>query len=534
MESNKSELSSSIHKIYNSEGKNKNEWQEFLYEININKKKINNQIITRLNQSFKDKNKIELTPDFLDFIIDYGSNTLIDLISDEKFLGNFISLIKKSANSSTQLQKKVIFLIQKWALKFENKNIHPIFKNNYNYLKSLNIAFPSQNYNIDTYKKYISEEEINETMILIKKIILARNEYKNAIKNFYNAIQYENPFLDKKLDLKENVRNFPYNKILERPGQNKNIDNNIGKTSTLYISQLIRQENLDNKIDENCTPFGSIDHGVKNIDNNTVVKSNNKENKNIEFEKINAINNNVNNNEINDSCNKESVRSYDNINKEKYKNSSTNFSSNINNNSFNRNSNNLNNTVLNESKNNNDSNLLYRNINNDNNINNNIQQNNCFINNVSKINNNNNMFNNIEDFIDKSENNINKVNEMISSFTIYSSNCILHKEIMNIIKQISYCDNIINEYKDNISIVNSVEMLKMDLKQTCFRYECLITGKNIPIFKSSFTGNKATFNFNKDAIINFYQNKNNNNYNNYNYNNQNNNQNSFYMNGGKK
>ena len=181
MESNKSELSSSIHKIYNSEGKNKNEWQEFLYEININKKKINNQIITRLNQSFKDKNKIELTPDFLDFIIDYGSNTLIDLISDEKFLGNFISLIKKSANSSTQLQKKVIFLIQKWALKFENKNIHPIFKNNYNYLKSLNIAFPSQNYNIDTYKKYISEEEINETMILIKKIILARNEYKNFL-----------------------------------------------------------------------------------------------------------------------------------------------------------------------------------------------------------------------------------------------------------------------------------------------------------------------------------------------------------------
>ena len=541
MEQNENEISLSIHKIYNSDGKNKNEWQEFLFEININKKKINKQIISRLDQSFKDKTKVDLTSDFIDFIIDYGCDTVIDLISNEKFLANFISLIKKSSNSTIETQKKVIFLIQKWALKFGNENNHSIFKSNYDYLKSLNIAFPNRNYIIDTYNKYISEKEIQETMVLIKEIIHQRNQYKNAVKNFYNSIQFENPFLEKQKEkVIENVRNFPCIKNDKTPGQTDNIDNNIGRNSSLYISKLIVQENIDNNIGKNSIIFKETetDNGLKNIDNNTIIFSKNEESKSIQSNITNkGIDDDIDENNKNEIyCNKESVKinniikknDDDSINKKKEINS-TDISSlylikdKINqenmtknnrsikeNNSNNDDSSNININInkINSSENNNDIKDFKFNDT-KNNINDSIISEKNYENCNNQI--NRNSFDS-NAFLKKLAKNITRVNNMISPYNIYNSNNHnLHQEIIDLIKKISLCDDLINKFKSNINIVNGLEKIKMDLIQTCARYECLISNKNIPEFKSSFSGNNNKYFFNKELIINYNNNNMNNN-----------------------
>ena len=99
---------------------------------------------------------------------------------------------------------------------------------------------------------------------------------------------------------------------------------------------------------------------------------------------------------------------------------------------------------------------------------------------------------------------------MISTYNIYSSNNNnnnnLHQEIIDLIKKISLCDDLINKFKSKINIVNGLEKIKMDLIQTCARYQCLISNKNIPEFKSSFNGNNNKYFFNKELIINFNSN----------------------------
>ena len=550
MEKKINDLYSSIHKIYDSDGKNIYEWKEFLYEININKNKINNEIKSRLNQSFIDKNKIELTSDLIDFIIDYGSNSIIDLISDEKLLENFILL---SENSSKELQKKVVFLIQKWALKFKDKNVYSIFKKYYDILKSNDIIFPENDYKMFTYDKYITEKEINETMILIKEILFQKNKYKTLVKNFYISIQNENPFLEKNKEI-GGVRNFPYDKNYQTTEQNKNIDNNVGKNSlSLTTPEINLKGNIDNNIGKNSDIFETPDKELRNLDNNTIVKSKNENNKNIEFNQINIVNININDNQqLNEKnkyifyCDKESVEenkfndksinSYiinqdENISNEIKSNKSSNIENYLNKTKpFTNKEINLNESLQDESKNN-DNNFKYNNINNDNNlkynniinnniINNNIPSDNIFNNKNIQENNNNNF--DVEAFKQEVGNNIINVNNMILYFNIY--NYYLYQEIMKIINQISSCEYLINNNKNNIYIVNIIEKLKMDLMQTCYRYECLISKQNIPKFYSSFFGNTSIYYFNKDVIINF-------NYNIINHNNENKNNNDLNMKG---
>ena len=135
--------SSNIQKIYNSNGNHINGWKKFLYEINLENTKINDEIYTKINQSILDKENIGLTLDIIDFIIDNGDNCIIDLIATKNFLINIRKLLKVDAIKEIEIQKKIIFLIQKWALKFGNNIKYKIFKENYENLK-LKITFPNE------------------------------------------------------------------------------------------------------------------------------------------------------------------------------------------------------------------------------------------------------------------------------------------------------------------------------------------------------------------------------------------------------
>ena len=80
-------------------------------------------------------------------------------IASENFLRNFARLASKKSKLNEKDQKNVLFLIQKWALKYKNK--FPAFDHIYQKVKSDAKNIP--NSKIKTYTNFISEEQIKQT-----------------------------------------------------------------------------------------------------------------------------------------------------------------------------------------------------------------------------------------------------------------------------------------------------------------------------------------------------------------------------------
>jgi hypothetical protein len=136
---------------------NKWNWKQLFSIINISKdnslliKYINNLLITQQNN--------ELILDIIDFIVNYGNNEIIKLISSNEFLISLINILQIENNSNIEIQKKVIYLIQKWAFNFQNSNFNS-FNECYIYLKNNGIIFPPIEEKIETYCKYINDNEL--------------------------------------------------------------------------------------------------------------------------------------------------------------------------------------------------------------------------------------------------------------------------------------------------------------------------------------------------------------------------------------
>ena len=78
-----------INNIYLSEGQNKNAWQLFYKDIH-NDSYINN-IMFLLYKNLKQNPKNGLTIDIIDFIIDFGNQNIIKLVSKKEFLESFVN-----------------------------------------------------------------------------------------------------------------------------------------------------------------------------------------------------------------------------------------------------------------------------------------------------------------------------------------------------------------------------------------------------------------------------------------------------------
>ena len=199
MSSNSGPELQNINNIYLSEGKNKNAWKLFYKDIN-NDSYIN-KIIFLLASNMKENPKNGLTIDIIDFIIDFGNQNIINLVSQKHFLELFVNLLKSDAKAGVENQKKVIYLTQKWAKKFYgNKNLS-IFFDSYNYLKNNGIVFPPQNYVINTYDKFVNKNDIfnqnanensnqdgdeNDFSLFSKNNQNNQNEINNQNNNFNN------------------------------------------------------------------------------------------------------------------------------------------------------------------------------------------------------------------------------------------------------------------------------------------------------------------------------------------------------------
>ena len=234
--------SKNISIIISSNGNNKEAWKNLLNNIISNDSNINNDIISNIYQFLIEKTYIEINLDILDFIVQYGSLSMIEIFVKKNLSKQILELLKNNSKSSLNVQKKIIFLIQKWARKYEKEKqqIYSVFINNYKSLKKAGITFPPDNFKITTYEKYISEEEVQNFINRVK----TDNENSFANPFLYEMIETNNKgdkkiftnesYLKKNLD-DDNEEN-PYN-------QDNKFNNNI-KSNNIYINILITKKLL--------------------------------------------------------------------------------------------------------------------------------------------------------------------------------------------------------------------------------------------------------------------------------------------------
>ena len=105
------------------------------------------------------KSKQLLLLDVLDFLVDKGNMNIWSAISSKKFFQGLLDLLR--TKDIPEVQMKLLGLIQKWGLNFEDKkNALPNFFSVYNKLRMNNVQFPS---NFESnYQAYFDENNINK------------------------------------------------------------------------------------------------------------------------------------------------------------------------------------------------------------------------------------------------------------------------------------------------------------------------------------------------------------------------------------
>ena len=158
-------------------------WNKLLDKLNSSED--NSQFVNYIKYILLNQPNNGLTLDILDFIIHHGNNRMISLIAERDLMEKFINLLKKEVNTNIEIQKKVIYLVQKWSYKFKNNSIFPIFSDSYEFLMNNGIIFPPLDTHFETYDKYIKDYEVIQ-------IENNDNDYNNNLQNNYNKSFYNN------------------------------------------------------------------------------------------------------------------------------------------------------------------------------------------------------------------------------------------------------------------------------------------------------------------------------------------------------
>ena len=513
MSENQNDPVSNLSKIFSSNGENKEAWSDLLCNVISGDTKITKEIISFLKQNLINKEKVGLTLDVIDFLINYGSPEIIEQIAQKDFLDNILSLLKNKAKSGVEIQKKIIFLTQKWHQKFEkeeNQNLKG-FSDNYNSLKNGGVIFPPPTYKIQTYNNYISEEESQNSLMkanAIKKLAKESEEIKKTMNvNFANPfsnvnsvnVNNNNVCIDSDEEIPKKEEDFDE----ENPYLQKNEKENQSNSK-------LRSNNMD-KIDNNNDNYNNFannknENNINNYTNNDIEENNNlpnfSEQKNQESkypnypsQMSNMMNNNNNFNNNNQNNNPYNVRSNTmNIPNNQFSNYNNNY------NNFNQNNNNNINNNYNNFPNNNNN---YQNNQNNNNYNNN------------KFNSNNNNYPGQGDYSSEARyykrllgNKLLQLNSWINEGKYSFNSGRLKEGIQEIINEIPNCNNMMRNYQKSgdRKAFETIRNMRMDIEQTCARYEALMNDRNVEPFYSSFSGNTRQYYFNSNNLFGIQQN----------------------------
>ena len=292
---------SNISEILSSDGESKESWNDLLCNIISGNTKTIQETVFYLKQKLITKEKVDLILDIFDFLLNFGSQEIIEQIASKDFLNTILSLLKNKSKSGVNIKKKIIYLTQKWHQKFEKEENQGLkgFSDNYNLLKKGGIIFPPQNYQIQTYNNYISEEEAQNSLMkanAIKKLTKESEEFKKSM-------NYANPFSNGDEDFSNNQEN----------------NNFLGENTTTVV-------NNNNNINiNNLTNNPDNINDINEKDNNNEINEKEKEKEEIDDENPYKQNNdnNINNINNNNSDEKESFSLFENNNLNQNDNNNT-------------------------------------------------------------------------------------------------------------------------------------------------------------------------------------------------------------------
>jgi len=188
------------------------------------------------------KSDILLAFTILDFAVDSGRLLLWEKIDNKEFLSYIVNILK--TKSDPDLQNTALYLIQKWAIKFQSfpslQNCNNIFIS----LKNNNIYFP--NYTKNLYQGYLAQGNYNKYNIMNNNNInnYNRNINNNNIMN-NNANNYNRNINNNNINYNNN--NINYNRNLNY--NNNNIINNINNNmnNNINFDNLNKQNIGDNQ-----------------------------------------------------------------------------------------------------------------------------------------------------------------------------------------------------------------------------------------------------------------------------------------------
>jgi len=150
-----------------------------------------------------------LALDLLDYVVVECGLTLHTQVSSKDFITFMLTLLK--TKDSTSVQIKILTLIKKWGIRFENKrDILPNFYETFNSLKKNNVIFPDDLES--TYFQYLKAKEVIKKPVVkeenlfpdFSNLKISENENKG---NNANKDEENNNYGDVRLDL--NPENYP-------------------------------------------------------------------------------------------------------------------------------------------------------------------------------------------------------------------------------------------------------------------------------------------------------------------------------------
>jgi hypothetical protein len=154
-----SQITKILDSIFQNNGGTTKQWRE-ANTILLTKTDEVKKYVAYIKNKIRDLNKdIQLLSlDFLDYSIDDGKMPLWTQVGSKDFLTSLVNIYK--TRSEEEVQSKILYLIKKWANKFQKYNtIIPYFSSTYENLKNNDVIFPKD---IDsTYEKYLQGSEVN-------------------------------------------------------------------------------------------------------------------------------------------------------------------------------------------------------------------------------------------------------------------------------------------------------------------------------------------------------------------------------------
>ena len=200
-----SQITKILDSIFQNNGGTTKEWRT-ANEILLTKSDEAKKYVAYMKNKIRDLNKdVQLLAlDFLDYSIDDGKMPLWTQVGSKDFLQSLVNIYK--TRNEEEVQMKILFLIKKWANKFQKYNtIIPNFTSIYENLKNNDIDFPRD---MDsTYEKYLQGSGIDSGF---------NGGISKKIKDINNISKNKTYVKDINVDLRTNSYEKKYKRLVNK------------------------------------------------------------------------------------------------------------------------------------------------------------------------------------------------------------------------------------------------------------------------------------------------------------------------------